>query len=62
MTDIEKSVAVKGNALRVSEPLRKYHHSEGWEKISERATEKPCTVLADIKWTNYFCKSTCVIA
>lgn len=29
-------LSVIGNALRVSEPLWKYHHSEGWEKISER--------------------------
>jgi len=53
MTDIEQSVAVKGNVLRVSEPLCKYHQSEGWEKISERATEKPYAVLIDIKWTIY---------
>ena len=29
-------LSVIGNALRVSEPMCKYHHSEGWEKISER--------------------------
>ena len=29
-------LSVIGNALRVSEPLRKYRHSEGREKISER--------------------------
>lgn len=29
-------LSVKGNALRVSEPMCKYRHSEGREKISER--------------------------
>lgn len=36
-------------AFRVSEPLCKYHQSEGWEKISERATKNPTQSLTGTK-------------